>query len=171
LFADTTAILGQLALDILGARIDTTTHDLSINSYFILEEDGSPLSEERKREVEAYVVRGLVEHTEVSTMPPRTIPRRLRAFSFPTEIEFVQNETHRVTELTLVTPDRPGLLSLVGSVLADQELRLRNARVVTEGAVAHDRFTLTDRRDRPVLEPDRLAHLKEALIDKLSAGR
>ena len=170
LFADTTAVLGQMAIDIMGARIDTTTQGLSINSYFILEEDGSPLSEARKQEVAEYVLRGLAEPATLSGMPPRRIPRRLRAFSFPTEIEFVQNGTHGVTELNLITPDRPGLLSLVGSVLAEHQLRLRNARVVTEGAVARDRFTLTDRLDRPVLETARLARLQEALVEKLKLG-
>jgi len=167
LFADTTAVLGQMAMDILGARIDTTPHDVSINSYFILEEDGSPLSALRKQEIAELVHRVLSNPDSRQALPPRKLPRRLRAFSCPTEIEFVQNESHAVTELNLLTQDRPGLLSLIGSVLAEQQLRLHSARVVTEGAVAHDRFTLSDREDRPIQDTKKLQEIRGMLKEAL----
>ncbi len=169
LFADTTALLDQMRVDILGARIDTTSDEVSINSYFILEEDGSSLSQERKREIAAHVMHGLRE-PGARAAGGRKIPRRLRAFSCETEIEFIQNQAHGLTELHLVTQDRPGLLSLIGSVLAAQRLRLHSARVLTEGAIARDRFTLTDREGRPILEPARLQAIREALTEQLSCA-
>ncbi len=168
LFADTTATLDRMGLDILGARIDTTSSGVSVNSYFVLEADGSPLTAERQREVAAQVQQGLNQPSRATSPQAARIPRRLRAFECPTRIDFVQNEAHAVTELNLVTQDRPGLLSLVGSVLAQQELRLHAARVLTEGAVARDRFTLTDLDDRPILDSTRLSKIRESLTDALS---
>lgn len=171
LFAGTTAVLDQMGIDILGARIDTSSHNVSINSYFILEEDGDPLSPLRQQEVADLVIRELRNPSFSRGMPGRALPRRLRAFACPTTVDFVQNETLGLTELILTTQDQPGLLSLVGSVLVDEKLRLHSARVVTEGAVARDRFTLTDRNDRPVLDTEVLSHLRESLIEALKADQ
>ena len=168
LFAETTAVLDRMGLDILGARIDTTGDGMSVNSYFILEQDGSTPSTERRKEVAEQVEEQLNHPSAIVTSQARRIPRRLRAFSCPTRIEFVQNQAHGVTELHLVTQDRPGLLSLVGSLLASQQLRLHAARVVTEGAIARDRFTLTDQKNRPVLDQGVLAGLREALTAALN---
>jgi len=167
LFAGTTAVLDQLGIDILGARIDKSTEGVSINSYFILEADGSKLTPLRQREVCELVARVLEDPIGRGHPASRPLPRRLRSFSCPTEITFEKNSTQRITEMVLSTQDRPGLLSLVGWTLADQGLRLHSARVVTEGAFARDRFTLTDLSDGPILDPDKLEHLKQALSDAL----
>ncbi len=167
LFAGTTAVLDQLGIDILGARIDKSTEGVSINSYFILEADGSQLTPVRQREACELVSRVLEDPIGRGRTRSRPLSRRLRAFTCPTEITFEQNTTQKLTEMVLSTQDRPGLLSLVGWALADQGLRLHSARVVTEGAFARDRFTLTDLSDGPILSPEKLAELKHALSDAI----
>jgi len=166
LFANTTAILDQLGINILGARIDKSSQGVSINSYFILEADGSRLSPERQQEAKELVMR-VLEDTSGKEHTTAKLPRRLRAFSCPTEINFEQDRTHDLTEMVLTTQDRPGLLSLVGWTLADRRLRLHSARVVTEGALARDRFTLSDLHNRPILDPEELDELQQTLSDAL----
>ncbi len=169
LFADTTAMLSRLGLDILGARLDTTDTGLSINSYFVLEEDGSPLSPERQHEVRERLAERLDREERVLPVQSR-LPRRLRAFDRDTEILVEQDAEHALTRLHLHTRDRPGLLSLVGAVLAEEGLRLHSARVLTEGEVVRDWFTLTDRQGRPITDPQRQDRLRRRLLEQLEAA-
>ncbi len=166
LFAETTTLLDRLELDIFGARIDTADDGLSVNSYFVLEIDGRPLDTARRDAVTA-ALRQQLNTAQSPGIPTRHLPRRLRAFDYPTEIRFEQDPDRGLTRLHLRTQDRPGLLSLIGSVLTREGLRLHGARVLTEGARALDWFTLTDRDDRPLIDEARQARLRQALQDAL----
>ncbi len=162
LFAHTTALLDQLSLNVLGARIQATEGGLSINSYLLLEEDGSQISgNERLREIR-YFVEDRLNGGEPPTGCPR-IPRQLQSFQTQSEISFEQDAGRGLTRLTLKTSGRPGLLSLVGQAFAAQRLRVHNARIATAGAEARDTFAITDRQDRPIDDPKRLAAISEAI--------
>ena len=162
LFAHTTALLDQLSLNVLSARIHTTTAGLSINSYLVLEDDGSQIQgEERLKGIRYYLEDGLN-----SAEPPQgglRIPRQLKSFQMPSKIDFTQDDGRMVTLLQLKTSDRPGLLSMVGQAFAANELRLHNARIATAGAEAQDTFAITDRQDHPITDPKRLAVIAESI--------
>lgn len=162
LFAHTTALLDQLSLNVLSARIQTTAVGLSINSYLVLEDDGSQIEgEERLEGIRYYLQDGLN-----SAEPPLgglRIPRQLKSFQMPSEVSFAQDRGRMVTLLQLKTSDRPGLLSMVGQAFAANELRLHNARIATAGAEAQDTFAITDREDQPISDPARLATIAESI--------
>jgi [protein-PII] uridylyltransferase len=166
LFAHTTALLDQLSLNVLSARVQTTVQGLSINSYLVLEEDGSQLEgQERLEGIRLFLEDGLN-----SAEPPQgglRIPRQLKSFQVPSEINFEQDENRVVTLLQLKTSDRPGLLSKVGQAFAANKLRLHNARIATAGAEAHDTFSITDREDRPITDPEKLAAIAGSIKDIL----
>ena len=168
LFAHTTALLDQLSLNVLSARIQTTAQGLSINSYLVLEEDGSQFEgPERLEGIRHFLQDGLN-----SAEPPQgglRIPRQLKSFQVPSEISFEQDKNRMFTLLQLKTSDRPGLLSKVGQAFASNKLRLHNARIATAGAEAHDTFAITDREDQPITDPEELetiaASIKTILDD------
>ncbi len=166
LFAHTTALLDQLSLNVLSARVQTTVQGLSINSYLVLEEDGSQLEgQERLEGIRLFLEDGLN-----SAEPPQgglRIPRQLKSFQVPSEISFEQDENRVVTLLQLKTSDRPGLLSKVGQAFAANKLRLHNARIATAGAEAQDTFSITDREDRPITDPEKLAAIAASIKDIL----
>ncbi|MGB5570812.1 MAG: [protein-PII] uridylyltransferase [Sedimenticolaceae bacterium] len=166
LFAHTTALLDQLSLNVLSARVQTTVQGLSINSYLVLEEDGSQLEgQERLEGIRLFLEDGLN-----SAEPPQgglRIPRQLKSFQVPSEINFEQDENRVVTLLQLKTSDRPGLLSKVGQAFAANKLRLHNARIATAGAEAQDTFSITDREDRPITDPEKLAAIAASIKDVL----
>jgi len=166
LFAHTTALLDQLSLNVLGARIQTTVQGLSINTYLVLEEDGSQIrGEERLQGIRYFLADGL-NSAEPPQGRPR-IPRQLKSFQVPSQVSFEQDENRMVTLLMLKTSDRPGLLSLVGQAFAADRLRLHFARIATAGAEAQDTFAITDREDHPITDPDRLAAIAAAIRSKL----
>jgi [protein-PII] uridylyltransferase len=166
LFAHSTALLDQLGLNVLSARIQATQQGLSINSYLVLEDDGSQIeAEERLLGIRHYLEDGL-NSAEPPQGRPR-MPRRLKPFQMPSEVSFEQDETRVVTLLTLKTSDRPGLLSLVGQAFAANKLRLHNARIATAGAEAQDTFAITDRQDQPITEPAQLARIADSICQML----
>ncbi len=166
LFAHSAALLDQLGLNILSARVQTTSQGLSISTYLVLEEDGTQIvGEERVQGIRFYMQDGL-NGGEPPQGRPR-IPRQLRPFQTASEIRFEQDEGRMLTLLRLKTSDRPGLLRLVGQAFASHKLRLSNARIATAGAEAQDTFAITDRENQPITDPDRLHAIAKSLRDIL----
>jgi len=168
LFAHSTALLDQLSLNVLSARIQSTDQGLSVNSYLVLEEDGSQIEgQERLTGIKYFLQDGL----NIAEPPQGALrmPRQLKSFQVPSEVSFEQDKTRMFTLLQLNTSDRPGLLSKVGQTFASNQLRVHNARIATAGAEARDTFAITDREDQPITDPERLeaiaASIKNILDD------
>lgn len=96
----------------------------------------------------------------------RVVPRQLRHFRFAPRIDFNDSAGGRRTRLSLVAPDRPGLLADVAQVLRSQHLRVHDARIATFGERAEDQFQITDEHDQPLPDASRAA-LREALASCL----
>ncbi|HEY9255646.1 MAG TPA: [protein-PII] uridylyltransferase [Stenotrophomonas sp.] len=96
----------------------------------------------------------------------RVVPRQLRHFRFAPRIDFNDSAGGRRTRLSLVAPDRPGLLADVAQVLRSQHLRVHDARIATFGERAEDQFQITDEHDQPLPDASRAA-LREALTSCL----
>jgi len=162
LFAHSTALLDQLGLNVLSARVQTTAQGLSINSYLVLEDDGSQVEgRERLEGIRLFLQDGL-DSAETPQGWLR-MPRQLKSFQVPSEISFEQDENRVFTLLRLKTSDRPGLLSKVGQAFAANKLRLHHARIATAGAEAQDTFAITDRDDQPITDPEQLAIIAESI--------
>ncbi len=167
LFAQCTCLIDRLNLNILDARIQTTDSGLALNSFFVLEHDGSLIEPGfRSEEVLESISNGLEAGGEYLPME-RPLPRKLLNFARPTEINFVQDVENHLTTLHLRTLDRPGLLSIIAHVFDEQRVRLLQAKITTVGATAEDTFTLSDPQGRPLDDPERLAALTEALQRRL----
>jgi [protein-PII] uridylyltransferase len=168
LFAHTTALLDQLCLNVLSARVQTTDSGLSLSTYLVLEDDGSRIQGEERFEG----IRLFIEENLNSAEPPQgqpRMPRQLKNFQTASEISFTQDDSRHVTLLTLQTSDRPGLLSLIGQAFADHTLRLYNARIATAGAEARDTFAVTDRDNQPIMDPARLDAIAAAIRVRLDS--
>jgi len=169
LFAATTATLDQLDLNILDARLDTTDDGFTLDSYQLLENDGSPITEERRAEILAELRQRLAALDRIDLRVTRRIPRQLKQFQVETRLEARQDPANLRTILKLVTADRPGLLAQVGAAFADCGIRLNNAKIATIGAEAEDTFFVTDRQQRP-LDAPLLERLRQTLLPRLGAG-
>ncbi|WP_456377240.1 [protein-PII] uridylyltransferase [Thiolapillus sp.] len=169
LFAQCTALIDQSHLNVLEARIQTTDSQIALNSFFVLEADGQHITPERAHDIQGILETGL---QEASTTAPRArpLPRRLQQFSSKSEISISQDLHHHHTILHIKSMDRPGLLSLIAWVLAEQGLRLLNAKITTLGAMADDVFTLTDGNGQPLEDETRIEQLVQSLLAQLDPG-
>ncbi|BAO44076.1 [protein-PII] uridylyltransferase [Thiolapillus brandeum] len=165
-FAQCTALMDQLHLNILEARIRTTDGGVALNSFFVLEVDGSHIAPDRAEDIQQ-VLEARLGETPSHSPKTRPLPRRLQQFTSKSEISITQDEVNRHTLLHIKSMDRPGLLSLIAWVLAEQNLRLFSAKVTTMGALADDVFTLTDTQGRALEDPASQERLVTALLERL----
>lgn len=163
LFAITTALLDQLGLNIMDARIITADDGFTLNSFLVLDEGGTPVMDSlREQEIVHQLEAGLSDPDSFEHRVSRRVPRRLKYFSTTTEANFSPDSPNHRTILRLVTADRPGLLAQVGKAFADCGIRLQNAKISTIGAEVEDIFFITDRENCP-LNKANMSCLEEAL--------
>jgi [protein-PII] uridylyltransferase len=166
-FARATAVLDQLGLNIVDARITPVGNDYSLDTYHVLEEDGTLISDaERRAEIEQSLWASLHKSRDAPLAVSRRAPRQLRVFRTTTQIAINVDERNARSVLELVAGDRPGLLCDIGKVLWEENVELHAAKIGTMGERAEDVFYVTDRERQPLDEAaaERLrARLMEAL--------
>jgi len=172
-FARSTAVLEQLGLTIVDARITPTQDGNSLDLYHVLEDDGSGIDDvERRREIEFALARSLQTPKETQLGVSRRAPRQVRMFNTTTQIHVSVDERNNRSVLELVAGDRPGLLCDIGKVMMDERIELLAAKIMTVGERAEDVFYVTDRDNRPLdaATAERLvARLTEALDRRRAA--
>jgi [protein-PII] uridylyltransferase len=167
-FARTTALLDQMGLNILDARITPLEGGLSLDTYLVLEDTGTPIADRhRAHQIEQQLWR-VLQLPEDATPPTvtRRAPRQVRMFSTPTQISFNADAVRKLTILELIAGDRPGLLSEVGKVMLAERVDVVTARILTIGERAEDVFHVTDDQGRP-LDQDACRRLQEKLTEAL----
>jgi len=172
LFATTTAVLDQLGLTVVDARILTAATGFTLDTYTVLEADGEPIVERARIRAIVDRLRQELNRSEGPALEPsRRTSRRLRHFRTPTTVSFVGVDALGRTVLELMTADRPGLLSRVGSVFRDLGVRIHTARIATLGERAEDVFFVTDTGNRPFRDPALRERIREALVTELDGER
>jgi [protein-PII] uridylyltransferase len=171
-FARATAVLDQLGLNILDARITPVGNGFSLDSYHVLEEDGAPITDaERLAEIEQALWGSLQRPEEAPMAVSRRAARQVRSFKTTTQITLTVDERNRRSVLELVAGDRPGLLCDVGKVLWEERVDLHAARIATLGERAEDVFYVTDRAQQPLDDAtaERLRTRLTAVLDQRTA--
>ncbi len=172
-FAITTAVLDQLGLNIVDARITPTGDGFSLDLYHVLEEDGAPIADsERIGEIERALWRALQHPDEAPVTVTRRVPRQSRMFRTATQIAVTVDERNRRSVLELTSGDRPGLLCDVGKVLMEERVDLLAAKIMTVGERAEDVFYLASLAGQPLDEAaaTRLQQKLSGALDRRAAA-
>ncbi|SHK82544.1 UTP--GlnB (protein PII) uridylyltransferase, GlnD [Marinobacter antarcticus] len=169
LFAATTAVLEQLNLNIVDARISSNEGPYTISSYVVLDDKGQPLGADpaRKERVRKRLIEELDDPEDYPDIIHRRTPRQLRHFAFPTEVVFSNDTINERTVIEVITPDRPGLLARIGQVLLNHRIRLSNAKIATLGERVEDVFFVTDEHGEPISDPSVCLDLQQDLCKML----
>jgi [protein-PII] uridylyltransferase len=172
-FARTTAVLDQLGLNIVDARITPTLDGDSIDLYHVLEEDGSPIGDaERREEIEHALRRSLASPRDALMAVSRRAPRQARMFNTRTQISITADGRNRRSILEIIAADRPGLLCDIGKVLMEERIDLIGAKIMTVGERAEDVFHVRGTDGQPLADDAGqrlLARLTEALDRRRAA--
>ena len=168
LFRVTTALLDQMALNIVDARIMTTDDGMALDSFLVLEQDGAPVDATgaRPEEIRATLAKALRERPWGGTQVLRRLPRSHHHFPIETRVSFAPDEANQRTLMRLTTRDRPGLLAEVGAVFDACGIRLQSAKIATIGAQVDDVFFITT-QDAPVTCETSLACVRREILSRL----
>jgi [protein-PII] uridylyltransferase len=170
-FARTTAVLDQLGLTVVDARITPTGDGFSLDLYHVLEDDGAPITDDdRQGEIESALWRSIQRPDDSPFAVMRRTPRQVRMFNTLTRISLSVDERNQRSVLELIAGDRPGLLCDVGKVLLQERIELHAAKIMTVGERAEDVFYVTDADNRP-LDDASAARLKDRLTEALDRRR
>lgn len=166
LFATVAGELDRRNLSIHDAQIITSRDGYALDTFVVLEPDGSPLAPDRHDSLRHALEKALSEPDCPQQRTRRPSPR-LRHFSVPTEISFLPARGNKRTLMELVALDTPGLLAQVGAVLADTGVSLRGAKITTIGERVEDLFILSDHERKP-LDAATCEDLRQRLIAALN---
>jgi [protein-PII] uridylyltransferase len=173
-FARTTAVLDQMGLNVVDARLILSANGFSLETYVVLEDSGTVISDNtRISEIERGLWRNLQLPEDAPLTVTRRAPRQVRMFTTPTHTNFSLDTRNNRTILELIAADRPGLLSEVGKVFKIERVAINGAKIMTVGERAEDVFYITDTEGRPLEDAD-CARLQLSLtkaLDRREAGR
>ncbi len=168
IFATITSMLDRMDLSVIAARIMTCKSGHTLDTFQVLDhrrEEQDSMT--RNLEIQMALAMALAEHPLKPRLARRRATREQRLFKFPPQIGFETRPGDSGTQLSLVCPDRPGLLASVAHAFRDADVRVHSARIATFGERAEDFFTVTTQDGRR-LDEAAAARLREALMARLS---
>jgi len=168
-FAQVTAVLDELGMTIMDARIVPLDNRYSIDTYVFMESDKRvDIDEQRIDRIRHNLTRVLTTNDDRVTQVTRSATRQARMFSTPTRVDFTVGKANEQTVLELVTADRPGLLSKVGQIFITHGVNIAAAKIMTIGERAEDVFHISDLSGRAITDAaqDKLAESLQSELNQ-----
>ena len=169
-FAVTVAAMDQLNLNIHDARIITSSSQFTLDTYIVLDADGTPIGNdpERTEEIRQGLINALRNPDDYLTIIQKRVPRQLKHFAFPPQVTIHNDMQRPQTIIEVVAPDRPGLLARIGQLFLDFDLSVQNAKIATLGERVEDVFFVTNADNQPLSDPQLCTQLQQALVKQLT---
>lgn len=169
IFAATASALGSLNLNILDARLYSASSGHTVDTFFVLDQNGKPLPEDSR--TQQHVISVLEKELELaadySDVVRRRTPRQLKHFAYPTRCFLTHNSEYSMLEV--ISPDRPGLLACIGRIFTEKGIDLLNAKITTLGERVEDVFFITTEKGGPLDDPALCHSLQQAICDALDS--
>ena len=168
LFTIITGLIEQMNLSIMDARVFTSKDHYTLDTFLVLEADGSQLTNTvRINELKEKLSHHIIQPEKTSSNTTQHIPRKVKHFKFPTQVGFEENTIQKQTMMKVTAYDRPGLLSHVGSAMNECSVTLHKAKIATYGEKAEDIFFITDKSGKVLKDKEQFTCLKKRIIESL----
>ena len=169
LFANMTLAIERLGLNIQGARIFTSHNDNCMNTFIVLEKNGNSVGENLSR---IHEITDIIQTTILNKGPMNLKSRfrdysNVRLFSKEIYVRIINFRKKAFSTLEINCPDYPGILAFIGSVLAEEDLRIRDARITTLGERVEDLFYVTDSQNNVLKGAKNLRTIEKRIKAKL----
>jgi [protein-PII] uridylyltransferase len=167
-FGRVVGVLSSFNLDILHADIYTTRDNQTLDTFIIQDSNREPLSETHDIEViQSTLLKALDCHEKPEVNISQRMPRQLKSFNSPTQIEFSQDILNHRTILEITTVDQPGLLYILSEIITEMQLQVSHAKIATLGERVEDIFYLTDDQHQAIRDNQLLLKLEQKIIATL----
>jgi len=168
LFASITSALDQLGLNIVDAGIATSAAELTFNTFTVLEADGQPVGRKPSRlKMIKSTLQEFIGENRTQPKNVRRIPRALKNFQTPTQVNLIQATQQPQSAIEIITPDRPGLLALIGRAFSKLGISIHSARITTLGERVEDIFYVTDNHGQPIDDLETVKRLESSICQDL----
>jgi [protein-PII] uridylyltransferase len=169
-FAHATALLAELGMTIVDARIVPIANGFSLDTYIFMELDHrTEIDEARLNKIRRALTRILATDDKRALKVTRQPPRQVRMFPTKTVVNFDTDLANNRTVMELAAGDRPGLLSTVGQAFIEFDINIENAKIMTIGERAEDVFYVVDENNQP-LSDEVCERVRERLVSELDPG-
>jgi [protein-PII] uridylyltransferase len=167
-FSRVVGVLSSMNLDILHADIYTTRDNQTLDTFIIQDAMAKPLSNQSDINlIRNTLIKALDSDIKPEISISKRMPRQLKSFNSPSEINFSQDILNHRTILEVITVDRPGLLYAIANKIAEVDLQVTHAKISTLGEKVEDIFYLTDEKKRAITNPQTLDLLKQKILSHL----
>jgi len=171
LFAVTAATLEQLGLTILDAKINITTHNYSLDSLVVMDDNDSNtnwnLDINKIKLIQDTLIEQLESPSLYESLIQRYTPRILKIFNNAARVSLENNPEDIWSAMDVIAPDRPGLLAMIGQFFMTKNIMLHKAKIATLGERVEDTFYITEKNGEPILEEARIKQLCQQLEEKI----
>lgn len=169
IFSHIVSALDQLRLTIVSAQILTSESGKTLDTFFVLDRGGESIHDNSRLEhIYRTLLSSIADHSNHPRPQPIPSPRRLKHFEFNPIIRFDNDESDEYTSLFIKAIDRPGLLSSIGYVFAQQRIRVLSANIATLGETAEDVFFIQMHDGTKLIDQRHIDNLTQLLLQCVS---
>lgn len=167
-FSMTTACLEKVGVNVVDARIITTSGQYTLDTYLVLEQNYNTIHDnQRLNEIQHALQQALTKDSISDITVHRHMPRQHKHFDVNTEISFSLDKNNQRTIIEMTTADRPGLLSRIGKAFRECDVILQKAKIATIGVRIEDVFYITNKNHQP-LDNEEFLQLRDSIIEHLN---
>jgi len=144
-FAAAVNAIDLLGLNVVDARITQSKNNFNFDTFVVLTADGKPVgnAQPRLRQIKAILLDSLNKKGAVLPRSNQRTSRSLRQFEFRSEVVTSFDKNSQLTILEVVTPDRPGLLTIIANIFGTLSIQLHSAKITTLGERVEDVFYIS----------------------------
>jgi [protein-PII] uridylyltransferase len=177
LFGKIAGSLSAAGLNILGAQIFTRTDGIALDTFFVNDGRTGNLAGREQREQFAELLNEVMigdDEVDLHALIARQTAQRSDYSAYlgeriGTQIRFDNEASDERTSIEIETEDRLGLLYTISQTLAELELDISAARVVTERGAAIDSFYVSDVDGGKLIQPEEQAKVSKRLVSAIAA--
>lgn len=151
-FPKIAAALDYLCLNILDARLYSPGEGKTFNLFYVLDENNQPFATDTQRgkKVRQVLLDALTGPVAALPRVSRRVPRQLKQLTTGSAASVSNEHNTEHTRITVVTPDRPGLLAQLGRIFMNFELIVHSAKIATLGERVEDIFYVSGANHQPL---------------------
>ena len=174
LFSNITGAFSAAGLNILSAQIFTRSDGIALDTFYVTDAKSGALANKEEREklealLQKVLTGGEVDFAALIAKQGATRPlyQSYEGDRIPAQVSFDNEAAESRTVIEVETEDRVGLLHAISQALAEVNLNITAAKIVTEKGAAIDAFYVSEQDGQKVLDAGRREFIERKIRDAI----